>query len=187
LRGRAAAEARFLVLPLALFAFRGFSVVPATASLKALVAVETISLPASTVALAASATTSCADFATSTLAFAASDSASSVEARTPSSSLSVARSPSIVTSLRKKCAPSVTSRFAQGQSQPARKPVEDLRRGWWRSATLGLLRTSLLSRCMSQTASATSWIESMTSWGSSLWISWPRFVLVTFTRRTHPQ
>jgi hypothetical protein len=28
-------------------------------------------------------------------------------------------------------------------------------------------------------ASTTSRIESMTSWGCSLWISWPRFVLVT--------
>ena len=102
LRGRAAVEARFWVLPLALFAFRGFSVGPATASLNALAAVETISLPASTVALAASVTTSCADFATSTLAFAASVSACSVEARTPSPSLSIGSSPSIISSLRKK-------------------------------------------------------------------------------------
>jgi hypothetical protein len=38
LRGRAAVEARFLVLLLALFDFRGFSVLPATASLNALAA-----------------------------------------------------------------------------------------------------------------------------------------------------
>jgi hypothetical protein len=54
LRGRAAVEVRFLVLLLALFAFRGFSALPATASLNALAALETISVPASTVALAAS-------------------------------------------------------------------------------------------------------------------------------------
>jgi hypothetical protein len=119
-------EAYFLVLPLALFAFRGFSVGPATASLNAPAAVEIISLPASTVALAASVTTSCADFATSTLAFAASVSACSVEVRTPSPSLSIDISPSIVGPLPKKLALSVTSRFAHGQSQPARKPVEDL-------------------------------------------------------------
>ena len=47
-------EARFLVLLLALFAFRGFSVLPTTASLNALAALETISVPASTVAFAAS-------------------------------------------------------------------------------------------------------------------------------------
>ena len=152
LRGRAAVEARFLVLPLG-FAFRGFSVVPATASLNALAAVETISLPASTVALAASVTTSCADFATSTLAFAASVSACSVEVRTPSPSLSIGISPSIVSPLRKNCALSVTSRFANGQSQPARKPVEDLKRGWQRSATIrtkGIMEPSASLRRMAK-------------------------------------
>src|SRR5262249_51226391 len=64
LRGLAAVEARFLLLSLVLLAFRGFSLVLATASLTALGAVEIISFPASTVALAASITTSCAAFAT---------------------------------------------------------------------------------------------------------------------------
>ena len=112
-------EARFLVLPLALFAFRGFSGVPATTSLTALAGAETASLAASALALAASVTTSCVDFAASTVAFAASAAASCVELRTPSPS-------SIVASLREPGPVSVTSRFAQGQPQPARKPVQDL-------------------------------------------------------------
>jgi hypothetical protein len=90
LRGRAAVAPRFLVLVLALFAFRGFSVVPVTASLNALAAVVTISLSASTVTLAASVTTSCADFAASTVALPASAAASCVELRTPSPSSIVA-------------------------------------------------------------------------------------------------
>jgi hypothetical protein len=90
LRGLAAVEARFLLLSLVLLAFRGFSLVLATASLTALGAVEIISFPASTVALAASVTTSCAAFATSTLAFAASPSAVRVELRKPSRSSIVA-------------------------------------------------------------------------------------------------
>src|SRR5262249_46227530 len=110
-----------LVLPFALFAFRDFSVVPATASLKALVAFEIVSLPASTVALAALVTTSCADFATSTLAFAASDSASSVEARTPSSSLSIASPPSIVSSLRKECGPKRHIQIRPGSIHASKK------------------------------------------------------------------
>ena len=83
LRGRAAVEARFLVLPLILFAFRGLSGVAAAASLTAPAAVDTTSLVASTVALAASVTISCADFAASTVALGASAVASCVALRTP--------------------------------------------------------------------------------------------------------
>jgi len=64
LRGRAAVEARFLVLALAVFAFRGLSGAPAAAP-TAPVVVDTTSFAASTVALAASVTISCADFAAS--------------------------------------------------------------------------------------------------------------------------
>ena len=82
LRGRAAVEARFLVLPLALFAFRGLSGAPA-AALTAPVVVDTTSFATSTVALAASVTISCADFAASTVVLAASAVASCVALRTP--------------------------------------------------------------------------------------------------------
>ena len=82
-------EARLLVLPLALFAFRGLSGAP-TAALTAPAVVDTTSFPASTVALAASVTISCADFAASMLVLAASAVASCVALRTPSPSSIVA-------------------------------------------------------------------------------------------------
>ena len=82
-------EARFLVLPLALFAFRGLSGVPA-AALTAPVVVDTTSFAASTVALAASVTISCEDFAASMVALAVSAVASCVALRTPSPSSIVA-------------------------------------------------------------------------------------------------
>ena len=81
-------DARFLVLPLALFAFRGLSGVPA-AALTAPVVVDTTSFAASTVALAASVTISCTDFA-SMVVVAASAVASCVALRTPSPSSIVA-------------------------------------------------------------------------------------------------
>ena len=81
-------EARFLVLPRVLFAFRGLSGVAAAASLTAPAAVDTTSLVASTVALASSVTG--ADFAASTVALGASIVASCVALRTPSPSSIVA-------------------------------------------------------------------------------------------------
>jgi hypothetical protein len=82
-------EARFLVLPLALFAFRGLSGAPAAAPTAAVV-VDTTSFAASTVALAASVTISCEDFAASRVVLAASAVASCVALRTPSPSSIVA-------------------------------------------------------------------------------------------------
>jgi hypothetical protein len=89
LRDRAAVEARFLVLPLALFAFRRLSGEPA-AALTAPAVVDTTSFAASTVALAASVAISGADFAASMVVLAASAIASCVAPRTPSPSSIVA-------------------------------------------------------------------------------------------------
>jgi hypothetical protein len=82
-------EGRFLVLPLALFAFRGLSGAP-TAALTAPAVVDTTSFPASTFALAASITISCADFAVSMAVLTASAVASCVALKTPSPSSIVA-------------------------------------------------------------------------------------------------
>src|SRR5262245_48810177 len=89
LRDRAAVEARFLVLPLALFAFRRLSGEPA-AALTAPAVVDTTSFAASTVPLAASVAISGADFAASMVVLAGSTIASCVAPRTPSPSSIVA-------------------------------------------------------------------------------------------------
>jgi hypothetical protein len=112
-------EARFLVLPLALFAFCGLS--GATAALTEPVVVDTTSFAASTVVLAASVTISCADFAASMVVLAASAVASCVALRTPSPS-------SIVPPFVKVCSKRHTQ-IRIGSILASKNPVQNLRRG----------------------------------------------------------